>query len=390
MVQTQAFGRATNRETTLGIVGCGQISQDYLRLSRLFPGVKIVACADIRPGLAEGLARAHSIRSASVEELLADDSIDIIVNLTIPAAHFEVSARSLEAGKHVYSEKPLALTYREASELVEMAARFDRALGSAPDTFLGGASQTARALIDKGAVGSIVAGTCQFMNHGNESWHPNPDFYYRPGGGPVFDMGPYYISLLVNLLGPLKGVTAIAGRGFEERTIGTGGRAGEHVPVLVPTTVCSVLQFQCGAQVMFGASWDVWRHGHTNPVELYGTTGTMLIPDPNYFGGTVSYSRNEGAFTHVDGALRSFAAPNWPDSSPTHANYRMLGVAELADAIRRGRPPRCSGRLAAHVVEVMEAILLSATEQHLVAITSSVERAAPLTGIEADLLSRPV
>ncbi|MCB1486760.1 MAG: Gfo/Idh/MocA family oxidoreductase, partial [Bauldia sp.] len=370
-----------------GIIGCGNISTAYLTLAKLYPGLKVVACADVLPEAARARAEAHGIRAESVESILGDDAIEVIVNLTVPAAHYEISVAGLEAGKHVYSEKPLALTYKEAKSLVDLADARGLALGGATDTFLGGAAQTARRLIDDGAIGRVIAGTCQFINHGMEEWHPSPTFFYRPGGGPVFDMGPYYISSLINLIGPVKGVTAIASKGFEERVIGSGPQAGQPIPVLTPTTVNAIIEFHSGAQVTYAASWDVWRNGHDNPIELYGVDGTMLVPDPNYFGGVVAFSERDGEYAEVDASDQPFAAINWPVDNPTLGNYRMLGVADMVDAHARGRMPRCSGRMAAHIVEVMESILTAAAEGRYVTITSQIDRPAPMTAEDAARLT---
>ncbi len=320
----------------------------------------------------------------SVDRLLASDEIDTVINLTIPAAHYDVTLAILSAGKNAYTEKPLALSAAAAKKLVAEADRRNVKLGGAPDTFLGGGAQLARRLIDKGTIGPVVAGTAYVMSHGMEHWHPNPGFFFKPGAGPIFDIGPYYITTLISLLGPVKGVVAMAKKGFPTRTVSAEGpMKGKSVKVSTPTTVSAVMEFANGAQVTLGASWDVWKHGHPNPIELYGEKGTMLIPDPNFFGGTIATSVGAGDYELVDTATEAFGAPNWPAREPTRANYRMLGVADLVDAANRNREPRCSGRLAAHVVDVMESILVAAAERRHVRIRSSVERPAPLTGAEA-------
>jgi predicted dehydrogenase len=273
---------------------------------------------------------------------------------------------------------------RRRGKLVAEADRRNVKLGGAPDTFLGGGAQLARRLIDKGAIGPVVGGTAYVMSHGMEHWHPNPGFFFKPGAGPVFDIGPYYITTLVSLLGPVKGVVALAKKGFPTRLVSAEGpMKGKSVKVSTPTTINAVMEFASGAQVTLGASWDVWKHGHPNPIELYGEKGTMLIPDPNFFGGTVATSVGAGEYQLADTATEAFAAPNWPAGEPSRANYRMLGVADLIDAANRNREPRCSGRLAAHVVDVMESILLAAAERRHVRIRSTVERPAPLTAADA-------
>jgi predicted dehydrogenase len=230
----------------------------------------------------------------------------------------------------------------------------------------------------------VVGGSAYVMSHGMEHWHPNPGFFFKPGAGPVFDVGPYYITTLVSLLGPVRGVVAMAKKGFPERLVtAEGPMKGKSIKVTTPTTINAVMEFANGAQVTLGASWDVWKHGHVNPIELYGEKGSMLVPDPNFFGGIVSCSAKGGEYQHADAALEAFGAPNWPAAAPRHANYRMLGVADLVDAANRNREPRASGRLAAHVVDVMESILTAAAERRHVKIRTTVDRPAPLTAAAA-------
>ena len=377
------------RETAIGIIGCGNISETYLRLAPLFRGLKIVACADMVPAAANARARQFGVRALSVDELLKSDEIDVVVNLTVPAAHFEVSKSILSAGKHAYSEKPLSFSAAQAKKLVAEADRRGLTLGCAPDTFLGGGGQTARRLIDKGAIGKVVSGTAHVLSHGMEHWHPNPGFFFQPGAGPMLDLGPYYVTALVNLLGPVKTVAAMATSGFSRRLVTAAGpMQGKSVKVATPTTINAVLEFHSGAEVTIGTSWDVWKHGHANPIELYGTEGTMLVPDPNFFGGTILHSERGGDYRQADAALAPFGAENWgKPGTQLRANYRMLGVADLVDAVRRRRAPRCSGRLAAHVLEVMESTLVSAASRKFIAIKSETERPKPLSEADARRLA---
>ena len=373
------------KQAGIGIIGCGTISEAYLRLAPNFANLKVVAVADIVAAAARTRAEQFGLRALGVDELLRDESISTVINLTVPAVHYEVSRSILSAGKNAYSEKPLALTAADARKLVAEADRRGLKLGGAPDTFLGAAGQAARRMLDKGAIGDVIAGSAHVMGHGMEHWHPQPGFYFKPGGGPVFDMGPYYITALVNLLGAVKGVAAMATRGFAERTVTAAGpMTGQKIKVRTPTTISAVLEFASGTQITFGASWDVWRHGHQNPIELYGTEGTMLVPDPNFFAGTTSVTEKGSEYREVETGGEAFGAANWLFGGPfTRANYRMLGVADLVDAAAKGREPRCSGRLAAHVVEVMESILVSAAEKRFVKLRSSIERPAPLTAADA-------
>ncbi|RYH11567.1 Gfo/Idh/MocA family protein [Tropicimonas sp. IMCC6043] len=348
----------------VGIVGCGVISEIYLENARIFPQIEVRAVADLRPEAAQARGEAFGVAAVTPEALLRRDDIDIVLNLTIPAAHVDVGLSAIAAGKHVYAEKPLANTVAEARPMIEAAQAAGLRIGCAPDTFLGGAHQTARALVDAGRIGRPTAGTATLMLPGHEAWHPNPDFYYQPGGGPLFDMGPYYITAMVHLLGPVARVSALASRGRDTRTIATGPRAGETVPVDVATHVAGVMEFASGALVQIATSFEVKKHRHS-PLELYGTEGSLLIPDPNRFDGTVEL----------------FDA-DWEPQPTTHAhgdgNYRGLGLADMAAAIVEGRPHRANGALALHVLEVMEALLASAEQGAAVSILSTCDRPEPL------------
>ena len=380
------------QRAAIGIIGCGVISETYFRLAPSFAGLKIVACADVVPAAAKARAEQFGVRAMTVDELLKSDEIDVVINLTVPAAHYEVSRSILSAGKHAYSEKPLALNAREAKRLVAEADKRGLKLGCAPDTFLGGGGQTARRLIDKGVIGKVVSGTAHVLSHGMEHWHPNPGFFFQPGGGPMLDLGPYYVTALVNLLGPVKTVAAMATSGLTHRLVtAEGPMQGKKVKVTTPTTINAILAFHSGAEVTIATSWDVWKHGHGNPIELYGTNGSMLVPDPNFFGGKVVYSERDGAYVEVDAAAAPFGAENYQGrpGTPMRSNYRMLGVADLIDAVRRKREPRCSGRLAAHVLDVMESTLASAATRRFVTLKSDVERPRPLTEPDAKRLAAP-
>jgi predicted dehydrogenase len=346
----------------LGIIGCGVISDIYLQNAALFPQLALRAVADLRPEAAQAKAQAHGVDALTPDALLARDDIDLVLNLTVPSAHLEVGLAALRAGKHVYSEKPLAVSVGDARLLAETAAAQGLRLGCAPDTFLGGSHQTARALVDAGRIGRPVAGTATLMLAGHERWHPNPDFYYQgPGAGPLFDMGPYYITAMVNLLGPVRRVSALASRSHDSRVIATGPRAGQAVGVDALTHVAGVMEFDSGALIQIVTSFDVRAHGH-NPLELYGTEGSMLIPDPNRF----------------DGAVQLWGDDDWQPQPVRHAygdgNYRGLGLADMADAILHNRPHRASGDLALHALDVIESLIASATGGHAVALSTSCAR----------------
>ena len=341
----------------IGVIGCGNISAAYMRLAPLFRGIEMRACADMNPDAAKARADEFGLRAETVDGLLVAHEIDIIVNLTVPAAHFEISKAILQAGKHAYSEKPFVLSVEEGAELARIAGEKGLRVGSAPDTFFGGTHQLARHLVDAGVVGKITSGTCFVQSPGMEMWHPNPDFFFKPGGGPVLDLGPYYISNLVQMLGPVARVAAMTSMGSPERTITSQPRAGKKITVETPTTVHAILVFESGAQILYGTSWDVQQHGHSN-MELYGQTGTLHVPDPNFFGGELRMTQGAG-FVTPPGWDHPFARPN----DGVQANYRCAGLADMAMAISEGRPHRCSLEFALHVVEVMTAILSSGAER---------------------------
>ena len=364
----------------IGVLGCGNISAAYMRLAPMFNGIEMRACADMNPEAAKARAAEFGLRAETVEGLLAADDIDIIVNLTVPNAHFEVSKSILEAGKNVYSEKPFVLSLAEGAELKKIAEAKGLRVGSAPDTFMGGSHQLARHLVDSEAVGKITSGTCFVQSPGMEMWHPNPDFFFQPGGGPILDLGPYYISNLVQLLGPVKRVCAMSSSGSEYRTITSQPRHGEKIKVETPTTIHAILQFESGAQITYCASWDVWQHGHSN-MELYGQAGTLHVPDPNFFGGEVRITE-QGAFVTAPGWDHPF---NKANDGP-HANYRAAGLADMAQAILADRPHRCSLDFALHVVDVMTSILASGEGGQFVEITTSCDRPEALGPDAAEAL----
>jgi predicted dehydrogenase len=354
---------SNNSSFGIGIIGCGKISQAYFNGAKLFPFLKIVACADIYSPAAEAQAAANNCQALTVDQLLAHPDIDLVINLTVPAAHVAVSLQILEAGKHVYLEKPLAIDLEGGRNILHIANQRGLRVGCAPDTFLGAGQQTCRKLIDDGAIGRIVAGTAFMLCRGHESWHPNPGFYYLKGGGPVFDMAPYYLTSLVNLLGPVKRVSAITGRSFSERTATCKERTGERLPVEVNTHASASFEFHSGAIITGVFSFDVAAHRHT-PVELYGSEGSLQVPDPNTFGGPVK------VFKRGD-------EKGWLDHELTHPyadNTRGIGVADMVQAIQSDRPHRASGELALHVLEVMSALDTSSIEGQHISIQSKPSR----------------
>ncbi|MEM6387242.1 MAG: Gfo/Idh/MocA family oxidoreductase [Pseudomonadota bacterium] len=367
----------------VGIIGCGNISNTYLRLAPLFKGLEMRAVADIDPETASNRAAAYSVAARSIDDLLASSDIDVVVNLTIPEAHFEVTKSILEAGKHAYSEKPIVLTLEDGETLRGLAAEKGLRVGSAPDTFLGGSHQLARRAIDDGAVGRITGGTAHVMNHGMEHWHPNPDFFFRPGAGPMLDIGPYYVTNLIQLLGPVARVGALTNSAYKERTITSEPRSGETVPVETPTNIHALLEFVSGACVTLTTSWDVHAHRHGH-MELYGTEGSLFLPDPNFFGGTVEQGAPGGAITALDPWPHPFGVSN--EAEDDRANYRASGLADMATAIAEGRAHRCSLDLALHAVDVMTAALTSGESGQFVTLSTTCERPAPLSPEEARAL----
>ena len=372
----------------VGVIGCGNISTIYLRNVTNFRDLKLVACADLRPEVARDQAGLFGIEALTIEALLARPDIQIVVNLTTPNAHFAVSHAALTAGKHVFGEKPITVEAADAAALVSEAAQRGLKLGCAPDTFLGGGGRTARELIDAGRIGKVLYGTCFLMSHGMEHWHPDPTFFFKPGGGPILDMGPYYLAALINLLGSVTHVQGRASSGFATRLVSSKGPMnGKTITVETPTTVMALLHFETGADIVFTMSWDVWKHGHA-PIELYGTEGSLRVPDPNFFGGVVQYTERGSDWISLAADERAFGkpnwrSPNWPDHMPSQANYRCLGVAELASAVLHGTPHRASGALASHALEVMHATLKAGVEGGEIAVHSRVDRPAAMSETDA-------
>ena len=354
----------------IGLIGCGTISGAYLRAAETFDAIKFVGCADIDPAAAKKTEAAFGVPAMPLDALLGHDAVEVVLNLTIPAAHGEVNLAAIDAGKHAYCEKPFGLDVAEGRKVIAAAKRARLRVGCAPDTFLGGGHQTVRRLIDDGAVGKPVAGTAFMMSAGPESWHPNPGFYYQPGGGPLFDMGPYYLTALVHLLGPVRRVAAITARGRDHRVIGSKTRAGEVIPVNVDTHTAGTLEFHNGCVVTVVMSFDVRLHSNRF-IEIHGIDASLSAPDPNGFGGKVRVSRGR----------------EWQQRPLTHGytdNMRSIGLADMCVAIRTGRAHRCNGELAQHVLEIMAAFGESSIQERHITLTSRPERPAPLRSGLAD------
>lgn len=338
----------------VGVIGCGAISGIYLQNLQRHDVLRLVACADLDMSRAQARASEYGTVAYTVDDLLAHPDIEIVVNLTTPAAHAVLARQAVASGKHVYNEKPLSLTREDARMLLQEAEERGLRVGCAPDTFLGGGLQTCRKLIDDGWIGEPVAATAFMLNHGPESWHPAPVFYYQHGGGPLYDMGPYYLTALVALLGPIHRVSGLARITFPERTITSQPQYGTTITVETPTHVAGLLEFVRGAIGTLVTSFDVW-HAQVPRIEIYGSQGTLSVPDPNTFGGKIR--------------VRRAGEDDWHDVPLTYGyteNSRGVGVADMGHAIRTDRLHRASGELAYHILDAMASIEDAArTGQHV-------------------------
>lgn len=346
----------------IGVLGAGAISGIYFQnLTRLFTEVEVVAVCDLFAEKARAAAEEYKIPKVyeTMEEMLADEEIEIILNLTRPNEHYRTTKAALLAGKHVYSEKPLAAAYEEGAELAALAEEKGLLLGGAPDTFLGAGIQTCRKLIDDGFIGDVVGAQAQMVCHGHESWHPAPKFYYQAGGGPMMDMGPYYITALVNLVGRVKGVSGMCAKGFAQRIITSEPKRGTVVDVEVPTHTAGLLQFENGAVGTVLTTFDVY-YDRQAFLEVYGTKGTLRVPDPNGFGGSVSLLRPE------DGSFKEI-----PLLFGYKENSRGLGLADMAKALRTKREFRADVQQTLHVLEILTAFEKSSNEGRYLELASA-------------------
>jgi predicted dehydrogenase len=351
------------RKTRIGIIGCGNISSTYFKAPRLFDILQVVACADIDQERAHRQAELYGVPNVyTVEELLADPEIEIVVNLTVPDAHAGIALQAIEAGKAVYGEKPLATLRTDGRAMLEAAHAKQVRIGNAPDTFLGGGFQTCIQLINDGQIGTPVAATAFKLNHGMEHWHPDPHFFYQPGAGPMFDIGPYYLTALIAMMGPIRRVTASMQTTFPERIVTSEPKYGTKIPVTTPTHIAGIMEFASGAIGTILTSFDVW-HQRLPFIEIYGTEGTLSTPDPNRFDGPVF--------------IRRANDETWREVPLTHgytSNARGMGIADMAFAMRSGRQHRASGEMAYHVLDSIESFMQSATEGRHIALTSTCSR----------------
>lgn len=357
----------------VGVVGCGVISHAYLTTAAGTPDLEVVAVADLDRARAEETARRHDVPVLDLPDLLADDRVEWVLDLTTPAAHEEVALAAIAHGRSVYNEKPLCATVEQARRVLDAAAHAGVAVGGAPDTVLGTGVQTARAAVEAGAIGRPVAATATMASGGHEAWHPHPDFYYAPGGGPLLDMGPYYLTALVHLLGPVTAVQGVATRPRSHRTIAQGPRAGERVPVDVATHVTALVEHASGAVTTLLMSFDA-PASLARPLEVHGEDGSLLVPDPNRFDGDVQVHARGDAWRTL----------------PVTAGYAGAGRgAGLVDAARSAdrRTTRASADVALHVLDTMQTVLRAADAgaRLEVASTCDVPPLVPLT----DLATRP-
>lgn len=363
------MARKKKDKVKVGVIGVGNISGIYLeQMTKVFDVLEVSAVADLIKSRANAAAKKYGIKKACTPaQLLADKSIDIVVNLTIPNAHYSVAKAAIKAGKCVHNEKPFTITREQGQELLKLAEKKKVLTGSAPDTFMGAGIQTCRKLIDDGWIGKPIGFSAHLLCHGHESWHPSPEFYYQVGGGPMFDMGPYYVTALVSLLGPVKRAAGSAQISIPERVITSEPKFGKKVEVEVPTHVCGILDFKSGATGTIVTSFDVWGAGRCHPpIEIYGTEGSLWVPDPNCFGGPVKVMRAGGE------ALEVPLSHNYP------SNSRGIGVADMAYAIKEGRVNRCSGEMAYHVLDIMHAIHDASETGRSVKLKSSCKKPKPL------------
>lgn len=380
-----------NRKAGIGIVGCGTISGIYLtNLTKHFDNLEVIGCADIVLEKAiEAKTQYGLSKACSVDELMADPDVDIVVNLTIPAAHYEINMKALNAGKHIYCEKPFAISLSDADEILALAKRKNLLVGSAPDTFLGAGIQTCGRLIEDGVIGKPIGFTANLVTHGHELWHPAPVFYYKKGAGPMLDMGPYYLTALAYLLGPIKQIACFARTSESQREI-----QGKMVDVDVLTNYAGIVDFANGVIGNVNMSFDVWKSNQPG-IEIYGTNGVIFVPDPNMFGGPVKVFRSAGLIEKINTtcntpferimALQGFATDEfmtgepllYPAEDTDRSNMRGLGVSDMAQAFLDGRPNRANGELARHVVEALLAFEVSERENQIYQMKTTFDRPAP-------------
>lgn len=368
-------------KTKVGLIGCGNISGTYMNNLSRSATVEVVACADTFPDNARALADKFGVpKICTVEELLSMPEIEIVLNLTTPLSHYEINMKALEAGKHVYCEKPLATSPQDARATLAEAEKRGLRVGCAPDTILGAGLQTSKKLIEDGWIGRPLAATANFVLPGHELWHPAPQFLYKKGAGPVWDMGPYYFSALIMLLGPIAKVGCFSHTGSSQRTIKSQPSAGQVIDVEIPTHYSSILHFECGAIANLNLSWEIWA-SELPCLEIHGTEGSLVVSDPNFFGGPVKLLRGDVvtskvqnmsfpdniAYLNSDQILEDYREISLPFPYQ-EGNLRGLGLEDMAQALREGRQFAANGAFALHVVESLLAMDQSSEEGRIVSL----------------------
>ena len=369
----------------IGLIGCGNIAETYFRSQKYFNNITFVSCADINEEAAKICAGQYNIEFQTVDDLLRNDNVDIVLNLTTPQAHYEVIKKTLNAGKHSYCEKPLSINFKQGKELVNLATDKNLYIGNAPDTFLGGGGQLSRQLLDSNEIGEVKLGNFVFGFPGVETFHSNPDAWYKKGGGPIIDMGPYFFTMLVHLLGPAKNVRSRSIKVKDFRTIATGPRQNEKIEVEIPTSFMANLEFHNGAYIQAFISFDIINHQH-NHMELYGTKGSMIVPDPNMFGGPVLISKEQGGtWTKYSADEMQLGKVNIQNHSgrsneaSQQSNFRGAGLSEMIYAIENKLEHRCNGNLALHVLEIIESTIKSAEFSSQIELQTKCKKPKPFT-----------
>ena len=369
----------------IGLIGCGNIAETYFRSQEYFNNIQFISCADVYEEASRKCAKENNINFQTVDELLSNPDVDVVLNLTIPQAHHEVSKKTLLANKHSYSEKPLSISFDQGKELVEIAKSKNLYLGNAPDTFLGGGGQLARQKIDDGEIGEILTGNFIFAFPGVQTFHPNPESWFQKGGGPVIDMGPYFFTTLVNLLGPAKNVRARGKTFAEQRKYQFGSKKGQMFNVEILTSVMLDIEFHNESIIQGFISFDVENHGR-NHMELYGTKGSMIVPDPNMFGGPLITSNELGTewkeYSVEDrylGKTNIINSTVRSNEAPKQANYRGIGLAEMIYAIENNLEHRCNGELALHVLDIIESTIRSAETGNEIELQTTCKKPLPFS-----------
>ncbi len=368
----------------VGLVGCGHIAETYFRSQKYFNNINFVACADIDNNKAENTSQKYKIDHISVNSLLNDERIDIVLNLTVPKAHFDISKKALKANKHVYCEKPMSIKFEDANQLLNLAKEKNLYLGNAPDTFLGGGGQLSKKIIDNKSIGDILTGNFIFAFPGVQDFHPNAESWFQEGGGPVIDMGPYFFTTLVNLLGPAKNVRSRGKKFSSRRQYKAGPKKGNSFDVTIPTSYMLDIEFENGAIIQGFLSFDVMNHKR-NHIELYGTKGSIIVPDPNMFGGPIFISHELGSIWEeisvedkILGKTNIVNHSGRSNEAAQQANYRGIGLAEMIDSIENKREHLCNSELALHVLDIIDSILLSSISKSEVNLRTTCKKPPPL------------